>query len=68
VLEPGDHPGQIAVAVTVAVLKGARIDLVDDGLLPPSVAAGPTRFHGSSLGEGISAIGTLVVLLITAVR
>jgi len=35
VVEARRDPGQIADAVAVGVLERARVDLVDDGVLPP---------------------------------
>ena len=49
--QPGDEPGEVAHAVAVAVGEGARVDLVDDGGLPPVGGGGPRRFsrHGGVL-------------------
>jgi hypothetical protein len=35
VVEPVDHPGEVPDAVAGEVIEGARVDLVDDGALPP---------------------------------
>jgi hypothetical protein len=35
VIQPLDDAGQVADAVAVAVLEAARIDFVDDGVVPP---------------------------------
>ncbi len=35
VVEAGEDAGEIADAVAVGVLKGTRVDLIDDAVLPP---------------------------------
>ncbi len=51
VRQPGDEAGEVAHAVAVAVGEGARVDLVDDGGLPPVGSGGQRRFrrHGGVL-------------------
>ena len=39
VVEAGDDAGEVADAVAVGVGEAARVDLVDDGLLPPHARA-----------------------------
>ncbi|MNT53555.1 hypothetical protein D3C72_1906450 [compost metagenome] len=34
-IEPGDDAGQVAHAIAIAVLKRARIDLIDHSAAPP---------------------------------
>ncbi|MDT4884309.1 hypothetical protein FQZ97_1204350 [compost metagenome] len=38
VIQPGADSAQVSDAIAVAVLKRARIDLIDDSALPPVVA------------------------------
>ncbi len=40
VVEPGGDAGDVAHAVTVAVLEAARVDLVDNAVLPPGCSGG----------------------------
>ena len=40
VVEAGEDAGEVADAVAVRVLKGARIDLIDDAVLPPYADVG----------------------------
>ena len=39
--QPANHPSQVADAVSVGVLEGARVDLEDDAALPPHEYPGP---------------------------
>jgi hypothetical protein len=36
-IQPADYPSQVPDAVTVGVLEGARVDLIDDASLPPEM-------------------------------
>src|SRR5262249_16023305 len=51
---------QVADAVTIAVLKGARIDLIDDGLPPPWLL-----YHRWASSRAAAASGTLPGKLVT---
>src|SRR5262249_58502792 len=48
VVEPVDDAGQVAVAVTVGVLPGPDVELVEDSALPPAPPLG-LRVHSPPL-------------------
>ena len=54
IVEPPLDPLQVADAVAVRVLKGARVDLIDHARLPPE------RGHGNSLGHDAAVTISLV--------
>src|ERR1700728_948200 len=54
VVEPARNPVQVTDAVTIKILKAARVDLVDQGMLPPDVTAfRRSRFARSPLIYGL---------------
>src|ERR1035438_4083651 len=61
VVQPRGNAVQVADAVAVRVLKAARVDLVDDGVLPPVALAGGGGsgwVPGGRYGSGLRARGS----------
>ena len=66
-VEPVRDPGQVADAVAVAVLERARVDLVDDAVLPPGrgrvgQAGGPSSWPPQRLAPGRQRLRDLVLV------